>query len=76
MKAVECPQEHQQSLASLHNRFVGDITLPESTRCPQSYIISHVLLGEEPLLNESKQRLVLFPIQYNEVRTFIHVSSG
>ena len=35
-------------------RFVGDIDLDEK---------------DEPLLKESKRRFVLFPIQYNEVRT-------
>src|SRR5258706_10811749 len=35
-------------------RFVGDVELDEK---------------DEPLLKESKRRFVLFPIQYNEVRT-------
>ncbi|KAI0036045.1 ribonucleotide reductase [Vararia minispora EC-137] len=35
-----------------HERFVGDIQLPEN---------------QEPLLRESKKRFVLFPIQYNEI---------
>lgn len=35
-------------------RFVGDVDLDEK---------------DEPLLKESKRRFVLFPIQYNEVRT-------
>jgi len=37
---------------NLEARFVGDITLPES---------------EEPLLKGSKERLVLFPLQYQEI---------
>ncbi|KAF8631603.1 hypothetical protein AX15_002351 [Amanita polypyramis BW_CC] len=52
MKEAERPQQHHESPVPLHGRFVGDIALPES---------------EEPLLKESKQRLVLFPIQYSEI---------
>ncbi|KAF5391179.1 hypothetical protein D9757_003128 [Collybiopsis confluens] len=39
-------------LEDLKQRFVGDIELPES---------------EEPLLQESRRRFVLFPIQYHEI---------
>lgn len=39
-------------LAALRKRFVGDVDLDEK---------------DEPLLKESKNRFVLFPIQYHEV---------
>ncbi|KAJ3977128.1 ribonucleotide reductase small subunit [Lentinula raphanica] len=41
-----------EELAALHERFVGEVELPES---------------EEPLLLESRRRFVLFPIQYHEI---------
>ncbi|KAJ4490580.1 ribonucleotide reductase small subunit [Lentinula aciculospora] len=39
-------------LAALEERFVGEVQLPEN---------------EEPLLQESRRRFVLFPIQYHEI---------
>ncbi|KAJ3995994.1 ribonucleotide reductase small subunit [Lentinula boryana] len=41
-----------EELATLHERFVGEVELPEN---------------EEPLLQESRRRFVLFPIQYHEI---------
>ncbi|KAL0582033.1 Ribonucleotide-diphosphate reductase (RNR), small subunit [Marasmius crinis-equi] len=45
-------EEEEESLDELRKRFVGDVELPES---------------EEPLLQETKRRFVLFPIQYPEI---------
>jgi hypothetical protein len=68
MKRLECAAEHRDSLASIQRRFVGDVALPESMRiAPQERYLFIRILGEEPLLKESSQRLVLFPIRYNEV---------
>jgi len=44
----------EEEVEDYRQRFVGDIDLDEK---------------DEPLLKESKRRFVLFPIQYNEVRT-------
>jgi ribonucleoside-diphosphate reductase subunit M2 len=52
---IACEKETEMAEGhqdNLEARFVGDITLPES---------------EEPLLKGSKQRLVLFPLQYREI---------
>ncbi|KAH9846516.1 ribonucleotide reductase [Lenzites betulinus] len=46
--SIERPIEHEDP----HERFVGDVDLPEC---------------EEPLLTETTRRFVLFPIQYNEI---------
>ncbi|KAK1236726.1 Ribonucleotide-diphosphate reductase (RNR), small subunit [Marasmius sp. AFHP31] len=48
----EDSEEEEEDLEELRKRFVGDIELPES---------------EEPLLQETKRRFVLFPIQYPEI---------
>ena len=44
----------KEDVEDFRQRFVGDVELDEK---------------DEPLLKESKRRFVLFPIQYNEVRT-------
>ena len=44
----------EEEVDDSRQRFVGDVDLNEK---------------DEPLLKESKRRFVLFPIQYNEVRT-------
>lgn len=44
----------KEDVEDYRQRFVGDVELDEK---------------DEPLLKESKRRFVLFPIQYNEVRT-------
>lgn len=46
--------EEEEDIDDSRQRFVGDVDLNEK---------------DEPLLKESKRRFVLFPIQYNEVRT-------
>ena len=55
----------------VRRRFVGDVDLPESVLirfwCYLLTPSSRVLVGQEPLLMESKRRFVLFPIQYHEV---------
>jgi ribonucleoside-diphosphate reductase subunit M2 len=53
-KPVKEEEEEEEDFDTRRLRFVGEVDLPES---------------EEPLLKESKRRFVLFPIQYNEVRT-------
>lgn len=56
------------------DRFIGDIDLPEGmyTCITMSRPVCDSLRGnpdQEPLLQESKRRFVLFPIQYPEVNT-------
>lgn len=46
--------DEKEDVDDSRQRFVGDVELDEK---------------DEPLLKESKRRFVLFPIQYNEVRT-------
>jgi ribonucleoside-diphosphate reductase subunit M2 len=46
-----------QPLEEWRLRFVGDVDIEEK---------------DEPLLKESQRRFVLFPIQYNEVRSLVH----
>ncbi|KAE9394573.1 ribonucleotide reductase small subunit [Gymnopus androsaceus JB14] len=48
----EDSDDSEAKLDALRKRFVGEIELPES---------------EEPLLQESRRRFVLFPIQYHEI---------
>ncbi|KAH0587435.1 Ribonucleotide-diphosphate reductase (RNR), small subunit [Termitomyces sp. 'cryptogamus'] len=52
---LQSPTKNKQALQRHHKRFVGVADLPEH---------------EEPLLKESKQRFVLFPIQYPEIWNF------
>ncbi|KAK7439026.1 Ribonucleotide-diphosphate reductase (RNR), small subunit [Stygiomarasmius scandens] len=49
--AEEC-EEEQDNFEDLRTQFVGEVDLPEN---------------EEPLLQETKRRFVLFPIQYPEI---------
>ncbi|KAJ3735513.1 ribonucleotide reductase small subunit [Lentinula guzmanii] len=50
--AEATPSKSAEDLTALHERFVGEVELPEN---------------EEPLLQESRRRFVLFPIQYHEI---------
>jgi ribonucleoside-diphosphate reductase subunit M2 len=69
--------EKKEDELVLRKRFVGDVDLPESVLirfwCHLLTPSSRVLLGQEPLLMESKRRFVLFPIQYHEVSPYIHL---
>lgn len=53
----------------VRQRFVGEIDVPEGEYYAQctTYASLDRLADQEPLLQESKRRFVLFPIQYHDV---------
>ena len=66
-------------LDELRKLFVGDVDVTEGSRryFPSLQRVSWIFhLDQEPLLVETKQRFVLFPIKYTEVRVQLTTSGS